>query len=410
MAYDYESAIRSAISDTAFSSKNVRKPSVKKKKSSKTTILPTPKPKVNALLANISNKDIERMNISDFKKSRLIRNKRALDYAPGGKWEDNFVNRLLPGVNDVNSVLPDAELDDWYSSRGLERGNYTKGLLNTIRKISPIGNLLGFVSDAFTKKDTQPFPTINPFMSNASFYGITSPTMKPDNLLTLPTPEELVQEERDRTRKEEIKETYPTLDDAQISELVEAEENIQSQQFPEIKTYGTSILPENIAQQIDGQQQMAMNPYAPTQTMARPVDLGLLSGANIGAEYTTMRRPDVTFKLGISPLAPIGRTDYSQTMLDELTKNGLLTGYNTEISRNLPEATLENPLGYKFGDPAEISGASARLLGYTPSGTGNEVMPYYNLTYGQQLEYQRMLDDLRNKAQQRNTQLNLLGY
>ena len=319
----------------------------------------------------------------------------------------------MPGVNDVNSVLSDAELDEWYASRGLERGNYTKGLLGAIRKISPVANLLGFVSDAFTKKDTQPVPTINPFMSNASFYGITSPTMKPDNLLTLPTPEELVQEVREKQgRKAELKERYPSLTDEQITELAEAEENIQSQQSSEIKTYGTSILPDNIARQIDEQQQMAMNPYEPTQTMARPVDLGLLSGANIGAEYTTMRRPDVTFKLGISPLAQVSGTDYSQTMLDELTKSGLLTGYNPYISQNLPEATFENPIPYKFfGKAPEISGASARLLGYTPSSdTGDEIIPYYNLTYGQQLEYQRMLDDLRNKAQQRNTQLNLLGY
>lgn len=279
-----------------------------------------------------------------------------------------------------------------------------KTVIGNLSKFSLLGNLLGLPERLLPQA-----PDINEdYVGNVTTSPFSiSPTSKPTGLLSVPTPTDLVQE----VREEEVRKKYPTLTDEQVTELAQAEQTIKDELYPEIKTYGTSILPENIAQQIDEQQQMAMNPYAPTQTMARPVDLGLLSGANIGAEYTTMRRPDVTFKLGISPLAPIGGTDYSQTMLDELTKNGLLTGYNAEISRNLPEATLENLFGYKLRDePAKISGASARLLGYTPSSTGNEVIPYYNLTYGQQLEYQRMLDDLRNKAQQRNTQLNLLGY
>jgi len=430
MAYDYESAIRGAISDTAFSSKNVRKPSKKKSSSSNSAaVVPTAKPSQNVLLSNISNKDIEKMRISDFKKDRLIRDKRALDYAPGGKWEDNFVNKLLPGVNDKYSLLSNDQLADWYSSRGLEPKDYSKpgNIITGVLKFTP-GNIIRTILSGDKKDDiVENTPTIDESQQ---------------------TPEELFNFAQNMSRS--VKDAAASSDDGFISGLLNVANDMRSIEPTPGRSFDqpyTSSLPTSRTDSmVDYQNRfpsllLGSGVNVPRDNFDIPTEmpvveevtppslpymdyLPLIDAANVGQDYTTMIRPEVDFRLGISPMNKILFVgDKNQEMLDNLN-SGLLAGYNVELDQGLGRQygnmTLENPLEYKayqesdgkIGSPPQFTNASAQLLGYTPAadGVGDNIIPYYDMTYGQQLDYQQMMQDLRDRAAQNNLQLNLLGY
>lgn len=278
-----------------------------------------------------------------------------------------------------------------------------KTVIGNLSKFSLLGNLLGLPERLLPQA-----PEINRnYVGNVASSPFTlSPTSKPTNLLSVPTPTDLVQE----VREEEVRKKYPTLNDEQISELVQAEQNIKDEQYPEIKKYGTSLLPDDVAQQIDEQQQMAKNPYEPTQTMARPVDLGLLSGANIGAEYTTPFSQPVQYRADYGSLGQPYDTIVMREAQERLKKKGYTDLGIQGVTGNplLPSSILYG--SGIFSRVPQSANITANLLAYNPQ-TGQEV-PDWALSESQRTRKNLYAQDIINAIAEnsRVSNFNLLGY
>lgn len=279
-----------------------------------------------------------------------------------------------------------------------------KTVIGNLSKFSLLGNLLGLPERLLPQA-----PDINEnYVGNVTTSPFSiSPTSKPTGLLSVPTPTDLVQE----VREEEVRKKYPTLTDEQITELAEAEQKIKDELYPEIKTYGTSLLSDDVARQIDEEQQMAINPYKLTQTMARPVDLGLLSGANIGAEYTTPFSQPVDYRVEYGSLGQpydaivmknaqerLKEKGYQDLGIQGVTGNPLLP--SSIVYQNIPIV----------GDVPKSANITANLLAYNPQ-TGQEV-PDWALSESQRLRKNLYAQDIINAIadNSRVSNFNLLGY
>lgn len=382
MAIDIESAIRGAISDTSFSPSSIQRPGKRKPK-----------------------------RLSESQKKRMARNKRARDYAPGGKWGDNFVNKLLPGVNDKYSLLSNDQLADWYSSRGLEPKDYSKpgDIITGALKFTP-GNIIKTILSGDKKDDiVENTPAID---------------------ASEQTPKELFDFAKDMSRS--VKDAAASSDDGFISGLLNVANDMRSIEPTPGRSFDqpyTSSLPTSRTDSmVDYQNRfpsllLGSGVNVPRDNFDIPTEmpvveevtppslpymdyLPLINAANVGQDYTTRVTQPVDFRIGLSPLEYKGE-DYSQQMLDNFEKEKLLDPYSYEINRNYQAADLMNrPVDVLFGAKPQIENATAGLFGYAP----NRV-EYNDLTYPQQLEYDRIMQDLRNRAQQYpNIQTNLLGY
>lgn len=412
MAFDLESAIRGAISDTAFSSKNVQKPKSrrKRKESSTPIITPTAKPSTKTLLSNVTKNDIQKMKISDRQKEKLIRDKRAMDYAPGGKWGDNFVNRLFPGINDKYSLLSEQQLSDWYDSRGLNRGKFNS-LNNVIKSVFGGG-------DKPTIVET-PIPT-TPKQRDGGM-SFSEPYVSPRDIVRQAVPSQAMPgmsfefartPKRDASRIPSILSQFVDIPSANVAGILNVSgqppigsgQRIQYSTQPELTTGLLAQMQNELGSYGDvptgeRQSQIAFAPYNDYST--------LITNENVGGDYAMNYSLPLQYRLQVGGF---GNEEYDTTLLETMRENPLLNQYNIDINKNLPTSTLLNPGAVLFGLDPKIN-ATGRFTAYTPGSIGVDEVNFSDLSGSQMIDYNNRLQELRAAGQALpNQQLNLLGF
>ena len=382
MAIDIESGIRAALGDTSFSPNSVQRPGRKKPK-----------------------------RLTEFQKKRMERNKRARDYAPGGKYGDNFVNRLFPGINDKYSLLSNDQLDNWYESRGLDRGKF-----NSINNV--IKSVFGG-SDEPTVVET-PIPT--PPRQRDGGMSFSEPYVSPRDIARRITPTQAMPgmsfefartPKRDASRIPSILSQFVDIPSANVAGIL----NVSGQ--PPIGSgqriqYSTSTQPE-LTTGLLAQMQNELGSYGDVPTGERNSQIAfapyndylpLIGSENIGKNYTMNYSLPLEYRMQVGGF---GNEEYDTALLESMSENPLLNQYNIDINKNLPTSTLLNPGAALLGFKPKIN-ATGRFTAYTPGSIGVDEVNFSDLSGSQMIDYNNRLQELRAAGQALpNQQLNLLG-
>lgn len=394
-----EDNIRRALSDTALRPSDVQRPGTASK----------------------------RKRLSAFERRRMERRKRARDYAPGGKFENNFVNRLFPGINDKFSLLSNDQLKNWYESRGLERN-----------KFSSIGNVVktffGGQDDAADQPTVDvpipmpkpddlipidfPIPVLKP-----ENFGLSNPNRQPGMSFDAPRPVT-----RDQSRIPSVFSQFvdvPTLT-AGVADPRPGQPPIGAGAVPSMQMLPT--LTQGLLGQINNELGLIGNLPTP-QPRVSPIAFapfndisGLLAAENIGQQSMMNYSQPIDFRLQVGSF---GDENIDDALLARIAENQLLQQYNPEINRNLPSSTLLNPIAAAaFDRTGGILGAepqiqtTGRFTAFTPGTIGVDEVDLRNLSGSQMMDYDRRLRELQAAAadaqaiaQQANpqAQFNLLG-